>query len=104
MTDVQDKDIVDLEKKVENLEVDEPEPPITPEQVQKVLEGVIRKKNLGKFFPQGAAEFSDKAAKMVNALRQKDGCSPEIANQFATLSLYELAILIGMTISSKLPY
>lgn len=63
------------------------------------LEKAIKSKDLQKFYPEVTQELAERAANLVNQLREKKQCSWEMANQFSTLALYDLAILIGMNLS-----
>lgn len=68
---------------------------MTPEQCKERLQDQVKTKKLEAFYPEIPNELAEKAAKMVNELRAK-GCSREMANQFAIMTLYDLAILIGL--------
>lgn len=93
-----------LAEKVEDLKIEPKKTeeatrdraPTTSEECKKRLEAAIKRRGLEKFYPEVTAELSDRAARLVNDLRENKGCSWEMASQFAILPLYDLAILIGI--------
>lgn len=87
----------EIEKKMADVKISGE---MTPEQCKERLQDQINVKKLGTFYSEIPDELTKRAAKMVNELRAK-GCSKEMANQFAILSLYDLAILIDDSDSMK---
>lgn len=93
---IQWRPLTSLKKKVDVRE------PITPEECKERLSKFVEKKGLKKFYPEITPALSQQAAKLVNELYEVKKCdSREMANQFAFLTLYDLAILIGMSFSGS---
>lgn len=67
----------------------------TPAECRERLQSFIASKKLENFYTDVTDALANRAATLVNELRKK-GCSWEMANQFALLTLYDLAILIGL--------
>lgn len=70
--------------------------PTSTDECKQRLEKFIRTKGLEKFYEKVSPELAEKAQNMVNELREQQQCTREMANQFALLTLYDFAILIGM--------
>ncbi|KAL0639094.1 hypothetical protein Q9L58_001777 [Maublancomyces gigas] len=83
---------------VENLKINSQakavREPTSVDECRQRLEKAIKSKGLQQFYPEVTNELAERAANLVNELRDKKQCSWEMANQFAILALYDLAILI----------
>lgn len=77
--------------------------PSSADDCKRRLERSIKINGLEKFYPEVTTELAERGAKLVNQLIEKKKCTWEMAHQFLLLTLYDLAILIGMNLPSNRP-